>query len=140
MKIGTAHFTSVEAAMAYYRKQGITADALHQKIMDGEIHIGEPKLADDEGLEIQDGRYVVAKIAKMIANMKFEFDTTDYEFSHGKKPRGIGSWAFFPNRHMRIEDAVWSPGGLSYADAKKWFTQNQKANAAFHGGIVYVGT
>ena len=26
--------------------------------------------------------------------MAVTFHTTDYEFSHGKKPRGSGSWAF----------------------------------------------
>ena len=27
--------------------------------------------------------------------MSIEISTTNYEFSHGKKPRGYGKWAFF---------------------------------------------
>ena len=26
--------------------------------------------------------------------MTTAFDTTEYEFSHGRKPRGTGTWAF----------------------------------------------
>ena len=26
---------------------------------------------------------------------KMEVSTTQYEFSHGKKPRGFGTWGFF---------------------------------------------
>lgn len=41
--------------------------------------------------------------------MQFEFLTTDYQFSHGKQPKGEGSWAF------KIQSAIGSeiPAGLS---------------------------
>ena len=41
-------------------------------------------------------------------------DTTQYEASHGKAPRGIGYWAF------QIGDEEWFYGCLtSYSNAKK---------------------
>lgn len=33
--------------------------------------------------------------------MKARVDTSQYELSHGKKPRGIGSWAFMFGRKCR---------------------------------------
>lgn len=48
-----------------------------------------------------------------------EFDTREYEFSHGKSPRGRGTWAFFPTRQCDVMDAMWSPS-MTYAEAKRW--------------------
>lgn len=41
------------------------------------------------------------------------FDTEGFEFSHGKKPRGVGSYAFVPS------DYIW-PGGTMPEDAIAW--------------------
>jgi hypothetical protein len=56
--------------------------------------------------------------------MSREFITTQYEFSHGKKPRGTGTWAFvpadsiWPDRNTMPQDAIaWAWG--SYSDAKR---------------------
>jgi len=47
--------------------------------------------------------------------MKVEFRTHEYEWSHGKQPRGYGYWAFsFPGTQA---DFFWFQG--SYSDAKK---------------------
>jgi hypothetical protein len=47
------------------------------------------------------------------------FDTTEYEFSHGKRPRGYGSWGF-----QRLDgdpnvpaDEYWRLG--TYTEAKR---------------------
>lgn len=44
--------------------------------------------------------------------MKTRFDTTQYEFAHGRKPRGRGYWAFNVNGAV-----LWKNGFLS--EAKK---------------------
>ena len=44
--------------------------------------------------------------------MKTQFDTTQYQFSHGRKPRGQGQWAFSINGAV-----LWKNGLLS--EAKK---------------------
>lgn len=49
-----------------------------------------------------------------------EFDTTPFEFSHGKLPRGYGSWAFSESRDQR--DPFFAPTS-TYADAKKYAKQ-----------------
>lgn len=52
-----------------------------------------------------------------------QFDTTDYQFAHGKAPRGSGQWAFtfvvdgmIPTRQGEPE-ICWHTG--SFADAKR---------------------
>ena len=49
---------------------------------------------------------------------KVEFDTSEFEFSHGRKPRGRGAWAFWfqPNTD-NVMDAWWANG--TYAEARK---------------------
>jgi hypothetical protein len=54
--------------------------------------------------------------------MSPEFNTTEYEFSHGKKPRGTGNWAFIPADSywgsVIPEDGIeWLWGG--YSDCKR---------------------
>lgn len=50
--------------------------------------------------------------------MKTEISTSAYEFAHGKKPSGWGSWAF----EFRIK-GVWvtwfAPGEKKYSEARK---------------------
>lgn len=51
-----------------------------------------------------------------------EFTTTEYEFSHGKRPRGRGAWAFVPANYIwpdaMPEDGIgWANG--TYTDAKR---------------------
>lgn len=53
--------------------------------------------------------------------MKIEFITDIWEFSHGKLPKGRGSWAFTPHRNCDAchPDVFWTPGNTTYAEAKK---------------------
>lgn len=48
--------------------------------------------------------------------MKVEFNDTQYRFSHGRTPRGRGSWAFEING---IDGIQFSPS-MTYAEAKRW--------------------
>lgn len=54
-----------------------------------------------------------------------EFSTAEFEFSHGKKPRGFGYWAFFFGRNPNAE-AVFAPRG-TFAEAKRWAAKEAKA-------------
>jgi len=57
-----------------------------------------------------------------------EVDPSDYRRSHGKMPRGRGSWAFCkvpPSRADYLDHVIWESG--SYAEAKK--AAQQKAAA-----------
>ena len=44
-----------------------------------------------------------------------EVSTTEYQFSHGKLPRGRGSWAFQIGRDA--ESIFWSTPNRSYGEA-----------------------
>lgn len=52
------------------------------------------------------------------------FFTLVYEREHGRPPRGRGSWAFCPwakhNSHDYLKHTVFSPGGMTLTEAKKW--------------------
>jgi hypothetical protein len=55
--------------------------------------------------------------------MSAEFNTTQYEFAHGRKPRGSGTWAFTPHFGWAYGDG-WRPKGIvwvtdTYANAKR---------------------
>jgi hypothetical protein len=44
-----------------------------------------------------------------------EFSTTEYQFSHGKQPRGYGSWAFFFGSETEPQ---WHTG--TFSEGKKF--------------------
>lgn len=47
------------------------------------------------------------------------FLTTEYQFSHGRKPRGRGTWIFAPQGQRDNKDAwVWVTNA-TYGEAKK---------------------
>jgi hypothetical protein len=52
-----------------------------------------------------------------------EFITTEFEFSHGKKPRGLGYWYFKPADNAWPGDSMPTGGFFwhfgTYAEAKK---------------------
>jgi hypothetical protein len=58
--------------------------------------------------------------------------TTNYEFTHGRKPRGKGYWAFRFQKDMADgtakESVEFAPSEMQYADAKRWAIQTAKAN------------
>lgn len=57
--------------------------------------------------------------------MSVRIDTTEFEFAHGRKPRGRGSWAFC---FGSSDEPVWAPGGEGfvagasclYGEAAEW--------------------
>jgi len=55
--------------------------------------------------------------------MKRQFVTTEFEMSHGKTPRGYGSWGFAPYtfvyqmHEIPWDEIVWSTG--TYTAAKR---------------------
>lgn len=63
--------------------------------------------------------------------MTVEVGTSQYEFAHGKRPRGRGQWAF-----IMCGQTMFAPGGQqTYAEAKKWA---QHAAAEFKASRVEV--
>jgi hypothetical protein len=67
--------------------------------------------------------------------MKIEVKTSEYEFSHGKKPRGFGSWAFYMGSEQDTLKAHWFHG--TYAEAKK---QAQAKAQELGVGFIRVGS
>jgi hypothetical protein len=63
-----------------------------------------------------------------------QVDTSRYERSHRKKPRGKGSWAFYFDRTGG--DAMFTPSAMTYADAVNWAKEQAKEAGK---SIVYVG-
>ena len=62
--------------------------------------------------------------------MSVDFNTDQHVFSHGKEPKGRGSWAFgtVRNPDPSNADQCWfSPGGMTFSDARKWAKAEVKA-------------
>lgn len=71
---------------------------------------------------------------------KITIGSIDFERSHGRKPRGTGSWAFEITFYGGEPDSVHGhettgpifaqPGGITYGQAKKWIREDAKRRAA----------
>jgi hypothetical protein len=61
MITGTSHFVSWQSADSYYKEMGYSAADVTQKVAEGEIHIGPPKLKKGETLGTTDNgrRYTI---------------------------------------------------------------------------------
>jgi hypothetical protein len=66
MTYGTSYFTSLSAAVRYYKAYGYDKSDVQRKIREGEIHIGKPKLKPGERLGTTDGgkRYTISNTGK----------------------------------------------------------------------------
>ena len=56
--------------------------------------------------------------------MKTEFNTREFEFSHGRAPKGRGGWGFFPlevsgDTSLVEGEVVFVMGSMTYTEAKK---------------------
>jgi len=69
---GTCYFTSRQAAFKYYKKQGIPAEEVRDKIKEGAIHIGIPTTKEGERLVLnqEEGRWMIVmkRVWKMEKN------------------------------------------------------------------------
>lgn len=65
------------------------------------------------------------------------FDTMTYEFSHGKKPRGHGMWAFH-FQHAPKDEFWFCPVECTYMEAKKWAREQAKTFGARRGELFVV--
>jgi hypothetical protein len=57
---------------------------------------------------------------------KVQFNNDEFRRSHGKEPKGRGSWAFGnrPGADPCSDDqCVFSPGGMSLAEARRWVSK-----------------
>lgn len=52
--------------------------------------------------------------------MAVTFSTTCYENSHGRSPKGRGSWAFGATRNPEPQDIIWAPSLSTLTEAKKF--------------------
>ncbi len=52
-------------------------------------------------------------------------ETSQYQFAHGKTPRGTGRWAFDLRRHGQ-QSTVFAPGMMSLGEAKRWVLQEAR--------------
>jgi hypothetical protein len=62
-----------------------------------------------------------------------KFDTSEYEFTHGRKPKGEGKWGFWFHRHGAAT-LDFAPGKQAFTQAKAW----AKSTAKDIGGVVSI--
>ena len=61
---------------------------------------------------------------------RFYVDDFDYRASHGKAPKGRGSWAFAFEHPRKNSEPWFAPSNLTYADAKKAAAKEAKKRGA----------
>lgn len=76
--------------------------------------------------------------------MTIKIETRKYEASHGKQPRGEGSWGFifservqFANGHSDEERVVFSPT-LPYRSACAWFRKYVREQVRYQDLVAHV--
>lgn len=64
-RYGTAHFSSLAAAVRYYAQQGISRHGVMEKLKAGEIFIGKPTCKESQRVELnsEEGRYFITERA-----------------------------------------------------------------------------
>jgi hypothetical protein len=65
------------------------------------------------------------KLYEEFLNEGILIEPSRYVRSHGKKPSGIGLWAF----DIKGEE-IFTPKAMSYTDAQKWITDEAKKRGA----------
>lgn len=71
--------------------------------------------------------------------MAIEFKTEQYEWSHGHKPKGRGTWMFVRKASHNLPAAEFmSPSGMSYTEARAWCNRQVRAEG-FQDATVVVG-
>lgn len=58
--------------------------------------------------------------------MRIYYDTTEYHFSHGRAPRGIGQWAFQVTPEPGRHELFWAWG--TYTEAKRHVARYVREN------------
>ncbi len=72
--------------------------------------------------------------------MQVEIKTAEFEFSHGRKPRGEGGWVFEASVYAGGRGTTFLgqhhvQGCRSYGDAKRAAVEHFKAEAKLIGGV-----
>jgi hypothetical protein len=57
--------------------------------------------------------------------MVFQFDTRAYQWTHGRAPKGWGTWAF---QVPGLAGPIWAPAS-NYGEAKVWLRRHVRALA-----------
>jgi ADP-heptose:LPS heptosyltransferase len=65
-----------------------------------------------------------------------EFDSTPFEFSHGRCPKGRGSWAFSVERNPDVTSpAVLFSPSMTYGEAKRFAREHFRKLASHESHI-----
>jgi hypothetical protein len=58
LAFGTSHFINIKSAITYYENLGFSAYEVRDKLIEGEIHVGEPEAWDGHYLKVdEEGRF-----------------------------------------------------------------------------------
>ncbi len=58
LTFGTSHFINIKSAITYYENLGLSAYEVRDKLIEGEIHVGEPEAWDGHYLKVdEEGRF-----------------------------------------------------------------------------------
>lgn len=105
------------------RQQAEREQAMYRAEMDEAIRRDARELGSTVGEVRQSRERLNAKGEPRRSLRSITVETSGYEFTHGRKPRGFGTWAFGPERTTDIDKVFWSsPGTYAQAanEARRW--------------------
>lgn len=72
--------------------------------------------------------------------MSIQIRTETYEFAHGCKPKGRGSWAFIRTAsHGLDEQTIFAPSNITFREACAWVRQTLRRDG-WQDATVHVGS
>lgn len=70
--------------------------------------------------------------------MAIRFDSSRFVRSHGKEPKGSGTWAFEREAsHGMAAETFFAPSWMTFAEARSWAKKRVRAEG-FQDATVYV--
>ena len=78
LAFGTSHFINIKSAITYYENMGFSEDDVREKLIEGEIHIGEPEAWAGHYLRVdKDGRFQQVRNNNLLPSAYYEMNDHD---------------------------------------------------------------
>jgi hypothetical protein len=109
LAFGTSHFINIKSAITYYENLGFSAYEVRDKLIEGEIHVGEPEAWDGHYLKVdEEGRFHQVpdkEYEEMVETIKSEARSW-HDWVREENPNGYRLMQYEIGR-MRINQRSW---------------------------------
>ena len=124
LAFGTSHFININSAITYYENMGFSADDVREKLIEGEIHIGEPEAWAGHYLRLdEEGRFHQVRFPDSTFENSVLNKAEDHEINEAlkeankamdKRTTKILDWIYAAREVMLIINGVMLFGIICY--------------------------